>query len=106
MDDEMIEEVRAFIDHVATEESIKVVAAYLFGSRARDDYSTTSDVDVVILSPDFAGIPTYQRGVPFYLAWEYPPDLELKCYTPEEFDHLVDRVSIARRAAKEGIAVA
>lgn len=86
---------------MAGEHDFTITEAYLFGSRTRDD----SDVDLVVVSPDFEGLPSYKRAKEFYKEWAYPSDLEVKCYTPSEFESLTGRVSVARTAAEEGVAV-
>lgn len=106
MDEAIVSELERFVTQVGEDADIEIAAAYLFGSRARDDFTNESDVDLLVVSPDFAGQPTPTRAKPFYLAWEYPPDIELKCYTPNEFDDLSDQGTVARAAKEEGIAVA
>ena len=104
MDEATIERIRAFLEEMS--ETYAIEDAYLFGSRARGDHHEDSDVDLVVVSPDFEGLPTYLRAKPFYKQWSYPPDIEVKCYTPHEFDEQVRHVSIARTAVREGVAVA
>jgi len=105
MDRDAVTRVRALLRRMADRHDLTVTEAYVFGSRVRDDYGDESDVDLVVVSPDFEGLPSYKRAKEFYKEWQYPPDLEVKCYTPGEFESLKDRVSIARTAAEEGVAV-
>jgi len=47
--------------------SIKVDKLILYGSRAKGNFHRYSDFDLLILSPDFKGIPWYKRPTEFYL---------------------------------------
>lgn len=106
MDRAAVAKAREFLQRMRDRHDLTITEAYLFGSRAHEDYREDSDVDLVVVSPDFEGSPSYKRAKEFYKEWEYPPDLEVKCYTPSEFETLRGRVSVARTAATEGIAVA
>lgn len=67
-------------------------AVYLFGSRARGDARPDSDIDLIIVSPAFSGMPLWKR-------WEVLGDalsevlqpIEVRAYSPEEFDSKKDR---------------
>lgn len=63
MEAAMIERVEAFLHHMGDE--LDIERAYVFGSRAREDYGDWSDVDLIIVSSDFEGVPTYLRAKPF-----------------------------------------
>ena len=60
---------------------------YLFGSRARGDARPDSDIDLIIVSSAFSGMPSWKR-------WEVLGDalsevfepIEVRAYSPEEFD--------------------
>jgi predicted nucleotidyltransferase len=79
----------------------------LFGSRARGDARPDSDWDVVIVSPDFAGIKFRERMRRLYKYWDYAKyhALEPLPYTPEEFEKKANQISIVREAVREGIDV-
>ena len=55
-----VETARRFISELE-KRGVKVVEAYLFGSWARGDWLVDSDVDVVVVSPDFRGVPWLKR---------------------------------------------
>ncbi len=81
--------------------SVKVEAAYLFGSYARGDWLETSDIDLIIVSPDFRGRRFTERlDLLEALQWRLgiTPHIEALAYTPEEFQMLRDR-SVALRDA-------
>jgi hypothetical protein len=84
------------------EERFRVERMILFGSRARGDHLLSSDVDVIIVSPDFADLPFLQRIREVAVLWDGDVPLEPVCYTPEEFARKRLGIGIARRAAEEG----
>jgi len=57
----------------------------LFGSGARGEMQSTSDLDILVIAP--SALPRYRRSVPLYLALSnilMPMDIVV--YTPEEVD--------------------
>ncbi len=66
--------------------------AYLFGSRATGDLRPDSDIDLIVVSPAFSGMPQWKR-------WEVLGDalsevlepIDVLAYSPEEFDARKDR---------------
>ena len=77
----------------------------LFGSRARGDNKKNSDVDILIVSPDFEGKKSFKRSPSFYLMWNYDYEVDFICLTPEEFNKLKKKVTIVREAVREGIEI-
>ena len=66
---------------------IRVEAAYLFGSWARGDWMVDSDVDVVVVSPSFRGMPWLRRlelVARVEARLDLPVSLDVLPYTPEE----------------------
>jgi predicted nucleotidyltransferase len=80
----------------------KVEKMLLFGSRARGEELLSSDVDVLIISKKFIKIPFKQRPDEFLEAWKLPLDLEIICYTPEEFERKKKELGLVQTAVKEG----
>ncbi len=83
------------------EAGYRVVEAYLFGSYARGDWLDTSDVDLVIVSPDFRGMRMLDRLdliAKLQLRLGLGRWVEALPYTPEEFEE-ARRVSVAIRDA-------
>lgn len=76
--------------------------AIVFGSRARGDALTTSDLDVILVSPRFAALPFLERPVAVLAALDYPGGLDLLCYTPEEFEARRAELGIVHVALAEG----
>ena len=87
--------------------SIRVERAILFGSRVRGDALLSSDLDLILVSPDFEGVFFTDRPMAVVDAWDFEgaPPLEVLCYTPEEFERKRARIGIVRTALEEGIAV-
>ena len=104
MDRQPPAEVRRFV--AAVRARIPLERAILFGSRAREDALETSDYDLILVSPAFEGRPFYERPPPLLLLWERAEDLDLLCYTPEEFEQKRQGLNVVGSAAKEGIEVA
>jgi predicted nucleotidyltransferase len=78
---------------------IPIRSAFLFGSRARGDYLEESDWDIMIVSPEFAGIPFPERAT-IFLRKVPLRRVELLCYTEEEFQGRVMELGIVAEAAK------
>jgi predicted nucleotidyltransferase len=60
----------------------------LFGSRARGDNFITSYYDFILVSEGFSGKPFITRASQLYNLWQSNCDLEVLCYTPEEWHRL------------------
>lgn len=75
----------------------------LFGSRAREDNFVTSDYDFVLVSIEFSGKPFIRRASKLYNLWHSNYDLEVLCYTPDEWRRLKDKRGILLNAQDEGI---
>jgi len=75
----------------------------LFGSRARGDHLKDSDVDLILVSDDFGGIPFPERPGKVYRFWERGLPLEVLCYTRDEFRRVSGRIGLVSDALKEGI---
>ena len=108
MNQETVERVTELVQQVADGEGIEVEEFILFGSRAREDYTERSDVDIVIVSEDFSNTDWYNRGEAFQRQWNYKelPSPEIICLTPEEFEERKQKLGdIVKTAAEEGIEI-
>lgn len=106
MDTETITTVEETVRTIADEHGYQVTELVVFGSRARDDYADDSDVDVLIVSPDFDGMDTLSRPGVFYDGWDYDalPEPEFICLTPGEFERAGRKdPNIVRTALEEGV---
>ena len=72
----------------AVRRKFRVERAILFGSYARGQQREDSDIDLVIVSPDFQDMPKLQRHEELgWIAWKANTDyLEPLGFTPEEFE--------------------
>ncbi len=96
---ELIAEVQAFLRRIGATEAI------LFGSRARGEELRNSDVDLIVISPTFAGRPFPKRLRLLHEQWILPLFLEGLPYTPEEIEELRHSRGIVARALEEGIRI-
>ena len=84
---------------------IQIKEMILFGSRANGKSRKNSDVDLIIVSPEFKNLDFFQRGAKMYDFWDLDLPVDFLCYTPEEFENLKNRASIVREAEKSGIVI-
>ena len=99
--EEIIRLLKKFIRKV--NKKFKLEQVILFGSRARGDYLINSDVDLILVSKDFENLPFRKRMVEVIGDWDAYLDLEVLCYTPEEFNRKKEEEGIVKYALKEGI---
>lgn len=81
----------------------KLEKMILFGSRARGDYFLTSDVDLILVSNDFAKFEFRERIAEILDYWDEGIDIEPLCYTPEEFERKKKQIGIVKQAVEEGV---
>lgn len=106
MDTKTITRVEEIVRTVAEEQGYQLAELVVFGSRARDDYSPESDIDVLIVSSAFEGMDTLSRPSAFYDGWDYEelPEPEFICLTPKEFERAGRKdPNIVRTAVEEGV---
>ena len=84
---------------------ILVSEIILFGSRAYGKPHKYSDVDVIIVSPDFKNMDFFQRGAKMYNYWDIDMPVDFLCYTPEEFSKLKNKISIVKEALSKGVVI-
>jgi len=77
----------------------------LFGSRATGKTHEYSDFDLMIVSPEFKGLKSFERGLGFYKDWGHKYPVDFLCYTPAEFNKLKKEATIVREAVREGIEI-
>jgi len=83
---ERSEQIRRFLDYLRGQ--IVVEKAILYGSSARGPTHVESDIDLAVLSPDFAGLDLFSRlRLLLRAAWKAGTEwIEPIGYTPQEFD--------------------
>jgi predicted nucleotidyltransferase len=84
-------------------ERLAPLTVIAFGSRVRGDAISTSDLDLILVSPHFAGMHFLKRPVHVLELLDYPGGLELLCYAPDEFEEKRQELGIVRVALEEGI---
>lgn len=97
--------VRAFAQHLSR--NISVRAILLFGSRARGDWLQSSDVDLLVLSDDLAGVPHLARLERLAAEWAHVSGLpaDVLGLTPHEFARRAQELSVVGEIAREGVVV-
>ncbi|MEK6573019.1 MAG: nucleotidyltransferase domain-containing protein, partial [Chloroflexota bacterium] len=73
----------------AVREHYRVERAILFGSYARGNQREDSDIDLIVISPDFRGMPKLERHQELgWIAWKAKTDyLEPLGFTSEEYEN-------------------
>ena len=77
----------------------------LFGSRARKNNKKESDVDILIVSPDFEGRKSFKRSPKLYLMWNEDYEVDFICLTPEELKQKQKQISLVKDAVNKGIEI-
>ena len=85
--------------------TITISKMIFFGSRAWGKPHRESDVDLMVISPDFYKKRSLSRGVDFYLQWNLNYPVDFLCYTPKEFERKKKQIGIVRQVAEEGIEI-
>lgn len=98
------EAINSFILRLKNSFSIEKVI--LFGSQATNTQNKNSDVDLIIVSKDFEGMPFLKRGAKMYDYWNFEIPVDFICYSPSEFNLLKKRISLVSNALKEGLVLA
>lgn len=86
--------------------SITVNKAILTGSWATGRYLEDSDVDLIIVSDDFAKMPISERLSYLQKNWRNRIPLEAFGYTVEEFRKLRQRSTYVKDAVRNGVVLA
>lgn len=86
----------------ALRKKFRIEKAIVFGSRARGDHRPSSDLDILLVSPDFHALAFIDRPAEVLRYWDGKYDLEPLCYTPEEYERLRGMMGIVTVADREG----
>lgn len=79
------------------------VRVLLFGSRSRGTALKESDLDLMVVSKSFEGVPFIERAYQVIWILRTPFPIEIICYTPEEYERKKDEIGIVRIASQEGV---
>lgn len=85
------------------ERTFRPTKVILFGSRAKGDDLTGSDVDLVVVSRAFEDLGWRERILRVTELWDGKVSLEPLCYTPAEFEERSGQISIVREAVRDGV---
>lgn len=83
----------------------KLQRLILFGSRYTGAYTKYSDVDLIVVSPRFRNLKSFQRAPLLRLKWNLEHPVDMLCYTPEEFERKKTLPTIVREAVQHGIKI-
>jgi len=103
MDRDQDKVIKEFISRV--KERFQPKAVLLFGSRARGDHWKRSDYDIAVVSEKFKDIDFRSRIIMVYELVEKPLNVDVLCYTPEEFEERKNELCIVKKISEEGIPV-
>lgn len=96
-------ELRAFKKKL--ENRLGRVTLLLFGSNATGTAGKDSDVDLIVISPQFTGKKLHKRPQGFWKAWDLDVPVDFICLTPNEFEEKKRQVSIVSEALKQAIVI-
>ena len=97
----LIRDIRTF----TTTLDIPISKLYLFGSRAYGKPNKHSDVDLLVVSPQFTSKRRLARSPPLYLQWNLDHAVDFVCLSPEEFARKKKEIGVVQQAVKKGIKI-
>ena len=99
--------IRDHLEAVIEDAGIAAELGVVFGSRIRGTATEASDIDVLLVSDDFVGVPGHRRPAPILERWEHARygAIDVLCYTPEEYREFRERDerTLPDRALAEGV---
>ncbi|MCS7098133.1 MAG: nucleotidyltransferase domain-containing protein [Candidatus Methanomethyliaceae archaeon] len=81
---------------------INVKFAILFGSSLSGERLRDSDIDLIIISEDFKGMPFERRMLILQKYWKHKILLEAFGFTEEEFERLKSKSLVVQEAMEKG----
>lgn len=103
MDRKALVLIKKFVKKI--QKKFKISRVIFFGSRARGNHLEHSDIDLIVVSSDFARIDFTSCARLMQEFWSARHAVDFLCYTPEEFEKLSSRITLVRDAVREGIRV-
>lgn len=97
--------IRRFVaDHLPRLKQLYEPALVLaFGSRARGDALEESDLDLIVVSTRFQGIPFLERATRVLNDLDVPFAVDVLCYTPDELAAKRDEIGTVSAALEDGL---
>ena len=77
----------------------------LFGSHARGTATAASDIDVILVSSRFEGVPFVRRMPMVLKAIRFRKHVDALCYTPAEFERIKTSSAVVADALACGLAM-
>jgi predicted nucleotidyltransferase len=74
-----------------------------FGSRVRGEALAGSDLDLLVVSERFRGVPFLERASNLLIDFDLPFATDLLCYTPDEFARKRRELGIVSQALEDGL---
>ena len=102
--DEIIEH----LQYIAEKVDIKIDRYIIFGSTANDTRTEDSDVDIIVISSEYADELVYNRTPRFLEEWNFDEfgSVDFMCLTDKEFNEKKEKKnSVYEKANEEGIIV-
>lgn len=85
---------------------VKIDEIIFFGSRAKGNFNSESDFDLLVVSDDFEEQPFYKRCAKLYPLWSENYPLELICFTEKELkEKQKNQYGIVAEAKRTGITI-
>ncbi len=84
-------------------DSYRPAHVLVFGSRAQGNPLEESDLDLLVVSKSFEGVPFIERAPKLLWNLQVPFPIEVLCYTPEEFARKREEIGIVKVASEEGL---
>lgn len=81
---------------------VKVKYAILFGSTAYGERLRDSDVDLIVVSEDFKGMPFEKRLMLLQKSWKHKVPLEVFAFTSDEIEILRHKSIVVQEALEKG----
>lgn len=82
-----------------------IAKVIVFGSRAAGRGGDDSDVDLLLIDERFEGIKPFRRARGLHRHWKLDIPVDFLCYTPQEFETLRHRRTLAHEASEHGVTV-
>lgn len=106
MNRRLIERTRRTIGRIATAHDITITRMIVYGSQAGVDHTAESDIDIVLVSPDWEGEDYFARPLDFLIEWPHDdlPSPDIIPVTPTELDERAqDEYDIIQTAIETGV---
>ena len=87
------------------QQNINPEKVLLFGSRAKGNSNSSSDIDIIIVSRLFYDIHPLKRMTLVLKKIKFPKHIDILCYTPEEFEKIKETSAIVQDAIKNSYAL-